>query len=194
MIKSQPKKEAVFYIQKFYYVYDNGNVGKGKTMEFTPITINSQEEYDNLVKERIDRAKKSEREKFAGYDDFKAKAEKYDADIKARDEKYNTDIKAKDDELTAKDNTIAELNAKIKTYESDSVKAKVLKEFGLSQDLSKWITGDDEEAMRTNAQELQQIVGVQKTQPLADPESENDENDDERTALKKTLQTIRKAN
>ena len=152
-------------------------------MEFTPITINTQEEYDNLVKERIDRAKKSEREKFAGYDDYKAKAEKYD-----------TDIKAKQDEITAKDNTIAELNAKVAKYESDSVKAKVLKEFGLSQDLSKWITGDDEESMRVNAQELQQIVGVQKTQPLADPESEDDTEDDERTALKKTLKTIRKSN
>ena len=152
-------------------------------MEFTPITINTQEEYDNLVKERIDRAKKSEREKFAGYDDYKAKAEKYD-----------TDIKAKEDEITAKENTIAELNAKVAKYESDSVKAKVLKEFGLSQDLSKWITGDDEESMRVNAQELQQIVGVQKTQPLADPESEDDTEDDERTALKKTLKTIRKSN
>ena len=152
-------------------------------MEFTPITINTQEEYDNLVKERIDRAKKSEREKFAGYDDYKAKAEKYD-----------TDIKAKEDEITAKENTIAELNAKVAKYESDSVKAKVLKEFGLSQDLSKWITGDNEEAMRVNAQELQQIVGVQKTQPLADPESEDDTEDDERTALKKTLKTIRESN
>ena len=150
-------------------------------MEFQPITINTQEEFDNLVKERIDRAKKSEAAKFEGYDDYKSKAEKYD-----------TDIKAKQDEITAKDNTIAELNAKIKTYESDSVKAKVLKEFGLSQDLSKWISGDDEEAMRQNAQELQQIVGVQKTQPLADPESEDDNSDDERAALKKTIKELRK--
>lgn len=150
-------------------------------MEFTPITINTQEEYDNLVKERIDRAKKSEREKFAGYDDFKAKAEKYDADIKA-----------KEDALKAKEDEIAKLNSKVAQYESDSVKAKVLKEFGLSQDLSKWISGDDEEAMRANAQELQQIVGVQKTQPLADPESDGDNDDDERTALKKTLKSIRK--
>ena len=150
-------------------------------MEFQPITINTQEEFDNLVKERIDRAKKSEAAKFEGYDDYKSKAEKYD-----------TDIKAKQDEITAKDNTIAELNAKIKTYQSDSVKAKVLKEFGLSQDLSKWISGDDEEAMRQNAQELQQIVGVQKTQPLADPESEDDNSDDERAALKKTIKELRK--
>lgn len=154
-------------------------------MEFTPITINTQEEYDNLVKERIDRAKKSEREKFAGYDDYKTKAEKYDTDIKAKDEKYNTDIKAKDDE-------IAELNKKIKQYESDSAKAKVLSEFGLSQDLKNRIFGDDEEALRADAQKLQQIIGVQKTQPLADPESEDDTEDDERTALKKTLKTIRK--
>lgn len=152
-------------------------------MEFTPITINTQEEFDNLVKERIDRVKKTEASKYAGFDDFKAKAEKYD-----------TDIKAKEDEITAKDNTIAELNAKVTKYERDSVKAKVLKEFGLSQDLSKWITGDDEDSMRANAQELQQIVGIQKTQPLADPESEDEEADDERTALKKTLKTLRKNN
>lgn len=183
----------MFLYTKFY-VYDNGfNVGKGiKKMEFKPITINSQEEYDNLVKERVDRAKKSEREKYAGYDDYKAKAEKYDADIKAKDEKYNTDIKAKDDEIKAKETTIAELNSKIRQYESDSVKAKVLEEFGLSQDLKNRIFGDDEEALKADAQRLQQIIGVQKTQPLADPESEDDDSDDERAALKKTLKSIRK--
>lgn len=150
-------------------------------MDFTPITINTQEEYDNLVKERIDRAKKSEAAKYAGYDDFKAKAEKYD-----------TDIKAKEDEITAAKNTIAELNAKVAKYESDSVKAKVLHEFGLSQDLKSRIFGDDEEALRADAQKLQQIIGVQKTQPLADPETDDDNADDERTALKKTLKNIRK--
>lgn len=150
-------------------------------MEFTPITINTQEEYDNLVKERIDRAKKSEAAKFEGYDDYKAKAEKYD-----------TDIKAKEDEITSKDNIIADLNAKVAQYESDSVKAKVLNEFGLSQDLKERIFGEDEDALRADAQRLQQIIGVQKTQPLADPESEDDEPDDERTALKKTLKTLRK--
>lgn len=152
-------------------------------MEFTPITINTQEEFDNLVKERIDRVKKTEASKYAGFDDFKAKAEKYD-----------TDIKAKDDAIAKLDSTIAELNSKVKQYESDSVKAKVLSEFGLSQDLKSRIFGDDEEALRADAQRLQQIIGVQKTQPLADPESEDEDADDERTALKKTLKTIRKNN
>lgn len=152
-------------------------------MEFTPITINTQEEYDNLVKERIDRAKKSEREKFAGYDEYKTKAEQYDSDIKA-----------KNDEITAKDNTIADLNARIAQYESDSAKAKVLQEFGLSQDLKDRIFGDDEEALRRDAQALQQLIGVQKTQPLADPESEDGNDEDERSALKKTLKTLRKEN
>lgn len=152
-------------------------------MEFTPITINTQEEFDNLVKERIDRVKKTEASKYAGFDDFKAKAEKYD-----------TDIKAKDDAIAKLDSTIAELNSKVKQYESDSVKAKVLSEFGLSQDLKSRIFGDDEEALRADAQRLQQIIGVQKTQPLADPESEDEEADDERTALKKTLKTLRKNN
>ena len=150
-------------------------------MDFTPITINTQEEYDNLVKERIERAKKSEAAKYEGYADFKSKAEKYD-----------TDIKTKNDEIPAAKNTIAELNAKVAKYESDSVKAKVLKEFGLSQDLSNRIFGDDEEALRKDAQALQQLIGTQKTQPLADPESDDDNAGDERAALKKTLKNIRK--
>ena len=55
--------------------------------EFTPITLNTQEEVNHFMADRLERAKRTgaeeEAKKFAGFDDFKAKAEKYDSDVEA---------------------------------------------------------------------------------------------------------------
>ena len=53
--------------------------------DFTPITLNTQQEVDQFMATRLERAKRTgaeeEAKKYAGFDGFKAKAEKYDADI-----------------------------------------------------------------------------------------------------------------
>lgn len=47
-------------------------------MEF-PVTINSQDEFDGLVKDRITRAERKATEPFADYADLKAKADGFDS-------------------------------------------------------------------------------------------------------------------
>lgn len=145
--------------------------------EFQTITINSQEELDAMFKERVDRAKRITREelekefkeKVANYDDFKTKAEKYDVDI--------ADITARLTQATEENETyktqLDGLNSKVKKYEIDSVKNKICTEFGLSLDLASRLTGEDEETIRADAQELQKIVGTTtKTAPLGSTEPE----------------------
>lgn len=156
--------------------------------EFKTITIESQEQLDAMFKERIDRAKKTTeekiREEYAGFDDFKSKAEKYDQDI--------ADINAKLEEANAANESdksiIEDLNKKIKSYEIASVKAKICNEFGLSHELASRINGEDEESIRADAQALQQIVGTIKTAPLAS--TEPDGGDTKTAALKGMLSNL----
>lgn len=146
-------------------------------MSFEPITINSQEELDAMFQERIDRAKKSEAEKYAGYNEYKDKAEKFDEEMTAK----NAELAAKDEELES-------LKAQVIQYESDSVKTKVLEEMGLPTQFKSWITDNDEEAIRQRAAELKDIVGIQKQPaPLANPEAGSYEGDEKKAALKKAL-------
>ena len=62
--------------------------------DFTPITLNTQQEVDQFMATRLERAKRTgaeeEAKKYAGFDGFKAKAEKYDADISALNQKIRT--------------------------------------------------------------------------------------------------------
>lgn len=50
--------------------------GQKQQSEFTPIS--SQDQLDALIKERIERAKASEAEKYKGYDEMKQKASEFD--------------------------------------------------------------------------------------------------------------------
>ena len=157
-------------------------------MDFTPITINTQEELDKMFQERVERAKRAEAAKFEGYDDYKAKAEKYDTDITDLNDK----LSAANQTIENNKATIADLQTKVHTYEKDAVKAKVCAEFGLAPELASRLNGDDEKALRADAQVLQQLVGVQKhTAPLANPDGKDD-GEDTRSALKNTLKHLRK--
>lgn len=110
--------------------------------EFEPIT--SQEQFDQAIKARIERAQAKAVERFADYDDLKAKAAKFDEAEAAQMsdlEKARKEV----EELKA---------AAAKRDEADRVrdlKAKVSKATGVPADL---ISGADEESMAASAKAL----------------------------------------
>ena len=114
---------------------------ESKETGFKP--IETQEAFDALIKDRIDRAKKSVKESFAGYDEYKAKAEKYDSELA----KFNETLSGKETELK-------ELRTKVQQYETDSVKKGIADEYGLKPGMEKFLTGSDEKAWRSAAEEL----------------------------------------
>ncbi len=123
---------------------------------FTP--INTQEEFDKAVEEQLKADRVAIEKKYAGFADYKAKADKYDTD------------------MAAKDKEIADRDAKISSYETQATKAKIAKETGLPADLADRISGDTEEAMREDAAALSKLIGGAHYEPLADTNPAGDNN------------------
>ena len=158
--------------------------------DFTPITINSQEELNKMFGERAEAARRGERERlekqYAGFDDFKAKAEKYDADVKALNEK----ITGLEGEKTTSAAKISELEGKVREYETNSAKMRIARECGLPAELADRLSGEDEKAMRTDAEALAKLIKGQNVAPMYKPTGEGG-NDGKDGALKSLLQKVR---
>lgn len=69
---------------------------------------------------------------------------------------------------------IADLTAKNKAYETASLKSRISHEVGLPWGSADFLTGEDEESIRTSAETLKGLVGTApagNVLPLKDPES-----------------------
>ena len=158
---------------------------------FTPITINSQEEMNKMFGERAEAARRAERERlekqYAGFDGFKAKAEKYDTDIAALIEK----ISGLEGEKASSATKISELEGKIREYETISAKMRIAREAGLPAELAERISGADEAAMRSDAESLAKLIKAQSgPAPMYKPHGEGG-NDGKDAALKDLLKKVR---
>ena len=158
--------------------------------DFTPITINTQEELNKFFGERALQAKRSAEaeaaQKYAGFDDFKAKAEKYDTDIGAKNQR----IAELEGEKTTSAARITELEGKIREYETASVKTRIAREAGLPAELAERLSGADEAAMRTDAESLAKLIRSQNVAPMYKPTGEGG-NDSRDAALKDLLKQVR---
>ena len=132
--------------------------------------IESQEQLDAIIQDRVAQANRSAEKKFEGYispDDFSKKTAELNNQI--------SDLQKSIDESKAKyadfDQKIAEKDAQIKAYETASVKTRIAREMGLSFEAVEFLQGDKEEDIKKSAETLKALVGAgKKTQPLGDPE------------------------
>ena len=129
-------------------------------MEFTP--IETQEQFDAMVKERVERAKKST-------------AKEFETQLK--------DLEGIKEQLTSKDSEIEALKAKITDFEGakkaneesfnsmqkelSELKLKALKtnvaiEAGLPADLADRLTGEDEETLKADAEKLAKKISLMR--------------------------------
>lgn len=157
---------------------------------FTPITLNTQEEVDRFMATRLERAKRTgaeeEARKYAGFDDYKAKAEKYDADTQA----LNDTIAGLRSEKETSATKISELEGRIREYETASVKTRIARECGLPPELADRLSGADEDAMRADAENLAKLIRGQNVAPMYKPTGEGG-NDTKDAALKDLLKKVR---
>ena len=158
---------------------------------FTPITLNTQEEVDKFMAARLERAKRTgaeeEAKKFAGFDDFKAKAEKYDTDIAALNETI-TGLRSEKESSATK---ISELEGKIREYETNSAKMRIAREAGLPAELADRLSGADEAAMRTDAENLAKLIKAQSGPAPMYRQNGEGGNDSKDAALKDLLKKVR---
>lgn len=140
--------------------------------EFTP--IETQEDFDAAIQTRLQRVEN----KYKGYLSPEQVEEKYKDYLSPEqvNEKYK-------DYLTP--DKAAELNNKVKEYETSSAKMRIAAEKGLPIDLADRLQGDDEESLRADADKLASYAKPQPA-PQFEPEPAKETNKKDK-ALKDML-------
>lgn len=143
--------------------------------EFTPITFNTQEEYDSAFKDRIER----ERKKFEGYISPE-EVEKLNKDHQAKIDELSKSISSQDEKYKNFDAQLAERDAKIAKYESDSAKTRLAIKYKIPFELADKISGSTPEEMEKDAKNFAAIIGAnaQQMNPGKSPEFTQHENMD----------------
>lgn len=152
-------------------------------MEFKP--IETQEQLDAVIGERIARAEKNALKNYADYDDLK----KAKADYEQQITDLTSQLKAKEELITGTDTTIKELQSKIQQYETASVKTRIAHEVGLPYELADKLSGDDEEAIRADAQKMAAYIKPKNVAPIGGAEPV-DSGDPHKAAMQNLLKNI----
>lgn len=149
--------------------------------------IQTQEEFDAKIKDRLERERNSVTKQFANW-----VSPEDNAKMVADYQKQIEDIKASHSEDSK---TIETLTAQVKSYETANIKSKVAYELGLPYGMASRISGETEEDIRKDAESLKELIGANKPQaPQAATEpriTQNPEHAIENAAYKRLLSTIK---
>lgn len=158
----------------------------------TPIT--TQEQLDALITERTNSAVQArlsrEAKKYEGYtspDEMKALQEKYDRQIT----ELNGALTAANEKAAKYDADIAERDARIKGYETASVKTRIAHEAGLPYELHGRLNGETEDEIRKDAESLAKLMKSNVSAPLASAETPVSKQDAKTAAYKGMLQNLK---
>nr|DAN38818.1 MAG TPA: major capsid protein [Caudoviricetes sp.] len=168
----KPKdKELATRNSCYKFTLHSGNSGRKKIMSFK--TIESQEELDAIIGDRIERAKSSVRkeydEKYKDYDDLKNQASQF--------ETFKSESEKTINELNEKLSTVDELEKKNKQLETNSLKVKIAMENGIPYNLALRLNGNDEKSILEDAKNMAQYLGGQKVvAPLKKNEKKEQDN------------------
>ena len=114
--------------------------------------IETQDELNTIIKERLKRERETTEKRYEGW-------------ISPEDHQnaLNEANKAFDDYKKAHEGdeqTIADLTAKNKAYETASLKSRIAHEVGLSYEWINRINGEDEQSIRADAESIKKLVGT----------------------------------
>lgn len=145
--------------------------------------IETQEQLDSIIKERLKRDRESTAKKYEGW-------------ISPEDHQnaLNDANKALDDYKKAHEGDeqlIADLTAKNKAYETASLKSRIAHEVGLSYEWISRIGGEDEASIRADAESLKKLVGTQNT-VIPTKNTESSQSGGENSPYKTLLEGIKK--
>lgn len=129
---------------------------------------------------------------------LKRESDKYSKQIEeltAKNTEYESQMTALRNQLDEANKLVAnhkseleERDKKIKAYEASSVKMRIAREIGLPYELAERLSGDTEDAIRTDAETLKGYFSTPKVQPLATTESGGESED---ARLKNMLHKLR---
>ena len=148
--------------------------------------IETQEELDNIIKERLKRERETTQKRYDGW----ISPEDHQKAIDDANKAFDDFKKAHESD----EQTIADLTAKNKAYETAALKSRIAREVGLSYEWTDRIDGEDEDSIRKDAESLKKLVG-NGSKPLPTKNTEAGENYDKSSAaLRAVLNGIKTQN
>lgn len=150
--------------------------------EFKAIT--TQDELDNVIKDRLARQKETIESQYQDYEEIKKRKEELETEVGS----LNETIKATNEKYANHDADLSDLNAKLKDYEMSNMKTKIALQYGIPYNLASRLVGEDEETLSKDAESLASLVKQKEPiAPLKDIEPKVDEKD---VAYKSLLENL----
>ena len=123
-------------------------------------SINTQEEFDNAIKDRLNRAENKIRDEYKGWlspeEQAKAK-EQHTADIENLKQAHSKEL----EKYAGYDAKFAEMENTIHGYEVSNLKLKIAQEKKLPYDAVEFLQGDDEKTISESADRLASLTATQ---------------------------------
>lgn len=142
--------------------------------------IETQEELDNIIGERLKREREATEKKYAGFDEAKEKAGKYDKliaqDFEGQIRKLNDELKTEREKNAGHDQTVSEITARAEKAEKALLKVETAHKAGLPYELAARLNGDTEEELLADAKSLSSYVKTAGAPPLATTEPAHNRN------------------
>ena len=135
-------------------------------MEFQE--IKTQDELDRIVLERLKREKETNSKKYEGWISPEDQAKATEKATASMQKQIDDLTKASADEAkkyAGYDKELADRDAKIKAYETDSVKTRIALKTGLPYEMASRLRGDSEKDIQSDADALKAVMGSSK--PIA---------------------------
>lgn len=130
--------------------------------------IESQEEFDRIIGERLQRQETKIRSEYEDYEELKNQNNALEKQIND----LNSTIEASSQNSKNHDEEIEQLNSQIKGYELAQLKTRIAMENGIPYSLASRLQGDDEESILSDAKSLSGYVNKPQVAPLASTEPE----------------------
>lgn len=149
--------------------------------------IETQEELDNIIKERLKRERETTQKRFDGW----ISPEDHQKAMEDANKAFDDFKKAHEGD----EKIIADLTAKNKAYETASLKSRIAHEVGLDYAWISRINGEDEQSIRADAESIKKLVGAgtNNLMPTKNTEAGEDYNSSS-AALKSVLDGIKSQN
>ena len=148
--------------------------------------IETQEELNNLIASRLERAKESVKkeyeEKYKDYDAYKSQVETLNNDKNSLENQLN--------ELNGKLSTFDALDAKTKKLEAENLKIKIALSEGIPFEMAGRLAGETEEEIKRDAKAMANFISVSKPMPIKSTEQKQREVGEE--AYRKLVEGLRK--
>lgn len=126
-------------------------------------TIETQEDFDKAIGERLKRERETLEKKYAGFDALKEKADKYDElvkqDFEGQIKRLTGELNTAREKAAGHEQTVSDLTARAVKAETSLMKNRIAHESGIPLELAARLSGETEDDIRKDAEMFSQFVG-----------------------------------